>query len=107
MNIPSIHIPASVLLWVAGVVGVVGLVISIYWFMYRRGFNSGYAVGKKDGMEASKLVGAYCDVCRKVSPKFVAYKMFVVCEECFASISANKEMKCKFCNNPVDQCSCT
>jgi hypothetical protein len=111
MNIPSFHIPMTVLAYVGAAFALVLGGYLLHRLVYRRGYavgyDEGYAVGKQEGQEASKLAGAYCDVCGKVSEKFVAYKMHVVCQSCFASISSNKEMKCKFCNNHVEQCSCT
>lgn len=111
MDIPSLRIPPIVLWGLCAAVGV-GLAWYLFRrFVYRRGYRSGYAdghaVGKQEGQEVAKLKGAYCDICMKVAEKFVAFKMYVVCEGCFASISANKDMKCKFCDNPVEKCSCT
>ena len=74
---------------------------------YRRGHAEGHVEGYEQGKAATKILGAYCDVCNKVAEKFIAFKMHIVCESCFSSISANKEMKCKFCGNHVEQCSCT
>lgn len=107
MNIPSIHIPMPILLGIVGVLLTVGLGWAIYFLVYRRGYKVGYAVGRQEGLEAAKLKGAYCDVCQKVAEKFVMLKMHVVCEACEMAITSNKEMKCRFCKNPVDQCSCT
>jgi hypothetical protein len=66
----------------------------------------GHLVGYRRGRAFSKLEGGYCDVCHEVSPKFVYYKMTVVCEKCFASIKNNKDMKCRFCENPLEKCTC-
>lgn len=111
MNIPSFNIPLPILMGL-GIVGALILVVYLFQrFVYSRGYRSGYtdghAIGKQEGQEIAKLKGAYCDVCQKVAEKFVAFKMHVICEACFAAISANKDMKCKFCHNSVDQCSCT
>ena len=106
----TIQIPAislAFLLWSVGGLAVILFVFLAYRFTYRRGYKFGYEVGKKEGQEIARLKGAYCDVCQKVAEKFVMLKMHVVCESCEAAITSNKEMKCKFCHNPVDQCSCT
>jgi hypothetical protein len=111
MNIPSFNIPMPVLMGLGITVAVVLAVYLFHRFVYRRGYDNGYAeghaIGKQEGQEIAKLKGAFCDVCQKVAEKFVAFKMHVICEACFSAITANKDQKCKFCNNPVENCSCT
>lgn len=65
-----------------------------------------YRLGKASGLKFAKLSGAYCDVCHTVAERFVSFKMTIVCEKCFQAIMKNKDMKCRFCQEPVEKCTC-
>ena len=66
-----------------------------------------YRMGFRRGRDFAKLEGAFCDVCEKVSPKFIYFRHTVMCDTCYQSVKSNKDMKCRFCNEKIEQCSCT
>jgi hypothetical protein len=97
----------TVLLWfqsnVWAISGGAALGIVLGIFGWRIGYRRGLMIGKR----SVQLAGGMCDICNKVAEKFYALKLYVVCDSCFKTIMANKEMKCQFCKNPVEHCSCT
>lgn len=70
-------------------------------------FFIGHFIGKWQGKNIAKFEGAVCDVCDQIKPKFVSFRMTIMCMECYQKVLANKEMQCKFCNQPIEACKCT
>lgn len=65
-----------------------------------------YQAGVKRGQETAKLMGGYCEVCQRVSDRFYVFRGTITCERCMKAILSNKDMRCKFCDNPVEKCTC-
>ncbi len=81
-------------------IGLVGLAVGLLvaWYSYRAGLRRGKNI--------TRLAGGYCEVCNSVSEKFMVFRGTITCDKCFQSIMANKEMKCRFCNKPIEHCEC-
>lgn len=74
------------------------LTFTAFW-AYRRGFQR--------GRDHARLEGAFCDVCEKIADKFVFFRGTVMCGTCFEAVKSNKDMKCRFCEEKIEKCSCT
>jgi hypothetical protein len=81
-----------------GIGGGAVLIVLVGWMSY--------LLGKRRGQEIARLMGGYCEVCQRISDKFYVFRGAITCERCMHSILSNRDMKCKFCDKPVDKCVC-
>jgi len=69
-----------------------------------------YLIGNRrgylKGVNTVQVEGAHCDVCEKASPKFIYFRGIVMCSGCYRAMTENKEMKCRFCEKPIERCEC-
>lgn len=65
-----------------------------------------YIIGKRRGQSTAKLMGGYCEVCSRVADRFYVFRGTITCERCMKAILANRDMKCRFCGNPIENCTC-
>lgn len=71
------------------------------------GFFIGFKFGKKKGEKLAEVAGAHCDVCQNLGTKWVMFRGQIICGECYKKIMSNREMKCKFCEQPIEKCECS
>jgi hypothetical protein len=71
------------------------------------GFFIGFIIGKKKGEKLAEVSGAHCDVCQNIGTKWAFFRGQVICGDCYKKIMSNRDMKCKFCEQPIEKCECS